>query len=67
MVLCKGREVVGLGYSRLSGDATRATGRGEESGDLSQVGWEYDTDQRIDQVTQDSRDNHDGYSGWRID
>jgi hypothetical protein len=47
MVLYKGHEVVGLSYSRLSGDAARAADRGEESGNRSRVGRvhrEYDTD-----------------------
>jgi hypothetical protein len=35
MVLFNCREVVRLGYSRLSMDAARATDRGEESGNLS--------------------------------
>jgi hypothetical protein len=63
MVLSKGREVVGLGYSRLSGDAARVMGRGEELGNPNRVHREYDTDRLIDQVTQDSRGNRDGYSG----
>jgi hypothetical protein len=57
MVLSTGCEVAGLGYSRLSGDAARATGRGEESGNPNQVGQvhrKYDTDRRTDRVTQDS-------------
>jgi hypothetical protein len=44
MVLSKGHEVVELGYSRLLGDATKATDRGEESGNPNWVGREYDTD-----------------------
>jgi hypothetical protein len=65
MVLSKGREVVRPSYSRLSRDDARVTDRGEESGIPNQVDWvhwEYDTDQWIDQVTQDSRGNRDGYS-----
>jgi hypothetical protein len=38
MVLSKGRKVVGLGYSRLSGDAARVADRGEE---LSNPNWVY--------------------------
>jgi hypothetical protein len=38
MVLSKGREVVGLGYSRLVGDATRAADKVEESCNPIQVG-----------------------------
>jgi hypothetical protein len=68
MVLSKGCEVVGPGYSRLSGDAARATDRGEESGNLSWVGQvhqEYDTDRRTDRIIRDSWGNRDGYSGRR--
>jgi hypothetical protein len=64
-VLSKGCKVVGSGYSRLSGDAARATDRGEELGNLSQVGrvcQEYDMDRRIDRVTWDNRGNRDRYS-----
>jgi transketolase N-terminal domain/subunit len=46
MVLSKGHEVVGLGYSRLSRDAAIAD-RGEESGNpnrVDRVHWEYDMD-----------------------
>jgi hypothetical protein len=53
MVLSKGREVVRLGYSRLSGDAARVADRGEESGNCNQVDqvcWEYDMDQQTDWV-----------------
>jgi hypothetical protein len=57
MVLSKGCEVVGPGYSRLSGDAARAADRGEKSSNPGRVGWEYDTDRRIDRVTRDSRGN----------
>jgi hypothetical protein len=54
MMLSKGREVLGLGYSRLSGDAARVTNRGRESDNPNWVGrvcWEYDTDRRTDWVT----------------
>jgi hypothetical protein len=70
MVLSKDHEVVGPGYSRLSGDATRVTDRGRESGNpnrVDRVHREYDTDRRIDWVTRDSRGNQDGYSGRQID
>jgi hypothetical protein len=67
MVLSNGREVVGLGYSRLLGEATRVTDRGEHSGNPNRVDREYDTDRRTDQLTQDSRGNPDGYSGRRED
>jgi hypothetical protein len=75
MVLSKSREVVGRGYSRLLGDAARVANRGGQSGNPNSVDWvhrEYDTDQRIDWVTQDSRGNRGrilrsvgrpGYSG----
>jgi hypothetical protein len=70
MVLSKGHEVVGLGYSRLSGDAVRVADRGEESGNpnwVDRVHREYDTDRRTDQVTRDSRSSRDGYLGRRVD
>jgi hypothetical protein len=70
MVLSKGHEVVGPGYSRLSGDAARVMDRGRESDNLNRVGrvhQEYSTDRRIDRVTQDSWCNWDGYSGQQID
>jgi hypothetical protein len=35
MVLSKGHEVVGSGYSMLSGDDVRVADRGEESSDLA--------------------------------
>jgi hypothetical protein len=63
MVLSKGCEVVGPGYSRLSRDAARVTNRGGESGNpnrVDRVHREYDTDQRIDRITRDSRGNRDG-------
>jgi hypothetical protein len=63
MVLSKGREVVGTGYSRLSGDAARVTDRGRESNNTNQVGWvrrEYNTDRRTNWVTQGSSGNRDG-------
>jgi hypothetical protein len=44
MVLSKGHDVVGPGYSRLSGDVARVTDRGEESGNSNRVCQEYDTD-----------------------
>jgi predicted RNA-binding protein with PUA domain len=47
MVLSKGHEVVGLGYSRLSRDAASVADRGEESGNpnrVDRVHWEYDMD-----------------------
>jgi hypothetical protein len=57
MVLSKGHEVVGPGYSRLSGDAARAVDRGEKSSNPDRVGQEYDTDRWTDQVTLDNRGN----------
>jgi hypothetical protein len=47
MVLFKSREVAGPGYSRLPGDTTRVTDRGEESGNpnrVDRVHREYNTD-----------------------
>jgi hypothetical protein len=70
MVLSKGHEVVGSGYSRLSGDAARVMDRVEELGNPNRVDWvcwEYDTDRWTDWVTRDSRGNRDGYSGRRAD
>jgi hypothetical protein len=54
----QGHKVVELGYLRLLGDVARAADRGEESGNLSQVGrvhWEYDIDWQTDRVTRDSQ------------
>jgi hypothetical protein len=65
-VFSKGCGVVGLGYSRLSGDAARVTDRGGESSNPNQVDRvhrEYDTDRRTNRATQDSRGNWDGGSG----
>jgi hypothetical protein len=45
VVLSKGREVVGLGYSRLIGGATKVTDRGEDSGNPSRVTWVSKTEQ----------------------
>jgi hypothetical protein len=70
MVLSKGREVVGPGYSRLSRGATRVTDEEEESGNpnlVDRVHREYDTDWQTDQVTQDSWGNQDGYTGQQAD
>jgi hypothetical protein len=69
-VLSKGREGVGPGYSRLSGDGRRVMDRGGESGNpnqVDQVHQEYDTDRQTDRVTRDSRGNRDGYSGLWAD
>jgi hypothetical protein len=66
MVLSKGHEVVGPGYSWLSGYTTRVTDRGRESNNSNWVGWvrrEYDTDQQTYLVTQGSWGNQDGGSG----
>jgi hypothetical protein len=60
MVLSKGRKVVGPGYSRPSGDAARVADIREESRNHNRVDRArrgYNTDRRIDQVTQDSRGN----------
>jgi hypothetical protein len=70
MVLSKGCKVARPDYSRLSGDAARVVDKGGESGNHNRVDWvrrEYDTDQRTDRVTRDSRGNQDGYSGQEID
>jgi hypothetical protein len=61
-VLSKGHEVVGLGYSRLSGDAARVVDIGAESGNpnwVDRVHREYDKDRQTDRVTQDSWGNRD--------
>jgi hypothetical protein len=60
VVLSKGREVVGLGYSRLIGAATKVTGRGENSGNPSQVSKiERHYPSRVSRVSQDnSTDRH---------
>jgi hypothetical protein len=39
VVLSKGREVVGPGYSRLTGANTTVTDRGENLGNYSRVNW----------------------------
>jgi hypothetical protein len=39
VVLPKGREVVGPGYSRLIGAATKVTDRGDDSGNPNWVNW----------------------------
>jgi hypothetical protein len=68
MVLSKGHEVVGLGYSSLPGDAARVT----DGGELSNPNWvdrvhqEYDTDRPIDRVTRDSQGNSDGGSCQQV-
>jgi hypothetical protein len=67
MVLSKGREVVRWGYSRLSGDDARVTGRGEESGNPNRVHREYNTDRQTDRLTRDSWGNQDRYSGRWVD
>jgi hypothetical protein len=70
MVLSKGREVVGPGYSSLLGDVARVMNGGGESCNhnrVDRVHREYDTDRRTDQVIRDSRGSLDGYSGRRID
>jgi hypothetical protein len=48
MVLSKGREVVGPGYSRLSKVAVRVADRGRESDNPNRVGREYNMDRRTD-------------------
>jgi hypothetical protein len=70
MVLSKGCEVVGLGYSRLSGDAARVVDRGRESDNPNRVGrvrQEYDTDRWTDWVTRGGRGIRDGGSGQQAD
>jgi hypothetical protein len=66
-VLSKGREVVGLGYSRLSGAATEVMHKGENSGNPNRVNWVSKTEQcypsrvnwtdRVSQISQDNRLN----------
>jgi hypothetical protein len=64
-VLPKGREVVGPGYSRLSGAAAEVMHKGENSGNPNRVNWVSKTEQRypswvnqtdrVSQIGQDSR------------
>jgi hypothetical protein len=58
VVLSKGREVVGPGYSRLTSDAATVTDRGENLGNPSLVNWVSKTKQhypsRVSQVSQDN-------------
>jgi hypothetical protein len=66
MLLSKGHEVVGTGYSRLSGDAAIVADTGGESGNPNQVDRvrrEYDTYRWIDRATRESLGNRNGYSG----
>jgi hypothetical protein len=70
MVLYKGHEVVGLGYSRLSGDAARVADRGRESDNPNRVGrvcQEYNMDRWTDWVTRGGRGIQDGGSGQQAD
>jgi hypothetical protein len=70
MVLSKGHEVVGPGYSRMSGDVVRVTDRGRELDNPNRVGWvpqDYGMDRRTDWVTRGSQDNRDGGSGQQAD
>jgi hypothetical protein len=70
MVLSMFHEVVGLGNSSLLEDAARVADRGEESANpnrVDRVHGEYDTDQRTDWVTRDSRGNQDEYSVQWVD
>jgi hypothetical protein len=69
-VLSKGREVVRLGYLRLSGDAARVVDRGRESDNFNRVGrvrQEYDTDRWTDWVTRGGRGIWDSDSGQQAD
>jgi uncharacterized protein YidB (DUF937 family) len=55
VVLSKGREMVGLGYSRLTSAAAKVTDRVENSGNHSRVSWvsqDNNTDRQADQVSQ---------------
>jgi hypothetical protein len=58
VVLSKGREVVGPGYSRLTSDAATVTDRGENLGNPSLVNCVSKTKQhypsRVNQVSQDN-------------
>jgi hypothetical protein len=70
LVLSKGHEVVGPGYPRLLGDATRVVDGGEVLGNpnrVDQARQEYDMDWWADRVTRDSRGNQDGGSGQQAD
>jgi hypothetical protein len=57
VVLSKGHVVVGLGYSRLTGAATKVTDRGENSGNPSRISQDNGTDQQADQVSRVSQNN----------
>jgi hypothetical protein len=60
VVLSKGREVVGPGYSRLTNVAAKVTDRGENSGNLSwvsRVSQYNSTDRQADRVNRVSQDN----------
>jgi hypothetical protein len=62
VVLSKGHEVVGLGYSRLSGAAAEVMHKGEDSGNPNRVNRVSKTEQcypsnRTDRVSQIDRDS----------
>jgi hypothetical protein len=66
MLLSKGHEVVGMGYSRLSGDAAIVVDTGGESGNpnrVHRVRRVYDMYRRIDRATRESQGNQNRYSG----
>jgi hypothetical protein len=58
VVLSKGYEVVGLGYTRLIGAATKVTDKGETLGNLNWVNWVSKTEQHypswVSRVSQNS-------------
>jgi hypothetical protein len=57
VVLSKGHVVVGLGYSRLTGAATKVTDRGENSGNPSRISQDNGTDRQTDQVSRVSQNS----------
>jgi hypothetical protein len=54
VVLSKGREVVRLGYSRLTGATAKVTDRGENLGNPSWVSQDNIMDRQADRVSQNS-------------
>jgi hypothetical protein len=67
VVLSKGREMVGSGYSRLTGDATKVADRGENSGNPSQVNRVSKTEQHYPSlVSRVSQDNSTDRQAHRV-
>jgi hypothetical protein len=67
VVLSKGNEVVGLGYSRLTGAAAKVMDMGENSGNPNRVSWvsrDNSTDRQADRVSQDNNNSMDWQADW---